>query len=118
MPESSHLSCADLDGGAGAPEVHRRYHWNHHPERLRDGPVDVAATVALHCGGNRCQCPIDEEDRWSILSLDCVVGNVRVPSPPRPCTSAITASVRSRWRTTTSASPPASPGRGLRAARA
>jgi hypothetical protein len=61
-------------------------------------------------GGNRCQCPIDEEDRWSILSLVCVVGNVRARSPPRRCTSATTASGRSRWPTTTSASPPRSPG--------
>ena len=53
--------------------------------------------------GTRCQCPIDEEDRWSISSLGCAVVNVAAPTPPRRCTSATTASGRSRSPTTTSA---------------
>ena len=40
-PDSS--SPAALSGPA-----RRRYHGAHHPERLRDGPVDVAATSAEH----------------------------------------------------------------------
>ena len=37
----------------------------------------------------------------------------RARSPPRPCTSATTASGRSRWPTTTSGSPPPSAGSGI-----
>ena len=44
----------------------------HHPERLRDGPCDAAATRALRppsrSAGARCQCPSDEEDAVDFVS--------------------------------------------------
>ena len=87
---------------AGAAVVH---HGGHHPERLRDGPATprqpVTPPFRRAPGANarsmrRMRCGFRH---WASLPGMCAR-----PTPPRRCTSATTASGRSRSPTTTSAS--------------
>src|SRR5271166_1279092 len=61
-------------GGRVARPRCAAYTATHHPERLRDGPDDAAATSRPGSSSpvSRCQCPSDEEDSVSFVQgLSC-----------------------------------------------
>ena len=88
------------DGEDGLP-------WRDHPERLRDGPCDAAATSDHLRGAPGANARPMRRNRWDHVTSGFAVGSVAAPFRSRRCTSVTTVSGRSRSTTTTSGSRPA-----------